>query len=310
MSYPSAGQAQPGVGTEWRANARGRSRRRNVARVLDRAMILFGVLFFGLFAVMPFVYMVSGSFKTLNEVLRGFPSIIPEQPTLTNYHYALFGNDLVQTSYPLNVRNSLSIAAMTVALVMVIALPAALVLARRQFWWTTLLSGWVRVAQVVSGIIVLIPTFLILRNLDLVDNLLGVSLAESIPLSAFAIWILTSFIREIPFALDEAAEIDGAGQWQRLLYIIIPLARPGIVGVTLLVFLGSWNDFLNPLILLSDPNKYTIMIGLNTYIGMGGQIEWGRLLCVCTMSCIPPALLIIFAERHIVRGLSAGAIKE
>lgn len=305
MAYHLARREATGM-----TDARARSRRRRLVRALDRAMILAGVLFFGLFAAMPFVYMISGSFKTLDEVLSGFPTIIPQRPTLDNYHYALFGNDLVQTSYPLNVRNSLAVAAMTLAIVMAIALPAALVLARRHFWWTTLVSGWVRVAQVVSGIIVLIPTFLILRNLDLVDTLFGVSLAETIPLSAFAIWILTSFIREIPTALDEAAEIDGASHWQRLLYIIIPLARPGIVSVMLLVFLGSWNDFLNPLILLSDPNKFTIMIGLNTYIGMGGQIAWGRLLCVCVMSCIPPVLLIIFAERHIVRGLSAGAVKE
>ena len=292
------------------AHSRRRSRRRLAGKLGDRAILVLGLIFFGLFALMPFVYTISGSFKNLSEVLSGFPTIIPQHPTLANYRYALFGNDLVQTSYPLNVRNSLTIAAMTVAIVMAIALPAGLVLARQQFWWTTLVAGWVRVAQVVGGIIVLIPTFLILQNLNLVDNLFGVSLAETIPLSAFAIWILTSFIREIPLALDEAAEIDGANQWQRLLYIIVPLARPGIVSVVLLVFLGSWNDFLNPLILLSDPSKFTIMIGLNTYIGMGGAIQWGRLLCVCAMSCIPPVLLIIFAERHIVRGLSAGAIKE
>ncbi|MGH2387075.1 MAG: hypothetical protein ACRDIE_02635, partial [Chloroflexota bacterium] len=141
MSYPSARRERPALSEEWRVTARGRSRRRIAAGLLDRLTILVGVLLFGLFALMPFVYMISGSFKTLNEVLSGFPSIIPQQPTLTNYHYALFGNDLVQTSYPLNVRNSLTIAAMTVALVMAIALPAALVLARRQFWWTTLLSG-------------------------------------------------------------------------------------------------------------------------------------------------------------------------
>lgn len=300
----------PRGGNRAPAGMQRRTPRRIVGRMLDRALVLTGIIFFGFFAMAPFVYMISGSFKSLDEVLSGFPAIIPRQPTLANYRYALFGNDLVQTSYPLNVRNSLAIAAMTVTIVMAIALPAGLVLARQRFWWTTLVSGWVRVAQVVGGIIVLIPTYLILRELHLVDNLLGVSLAETIPMSAFAIWILASFIRDIPTALDEAAEIDGASQWQRLRYLIIPLARPGIVSVILLVFLGSWNDFLNPLILLSDPNKFTIMIGLNTYIGMGGQIQWGRLLCVCTMSCIPPVLLIIFAERHIVRGLSAGAIKE
>ncbi len=274
------------------------------------ALMALGIVFFTLFSVFPFIFMISGSFKTLFEIMSGFPSIIPRFPTLDNFHYALFGTGLVQTSYPLNVRNSLAIGTMTVAISMAISLPAALVLARQSFWWTTLVSGWIRIAQVVGGIVVLIPLYLILRDIHLVNTLLGVSLAEAIPGSAFGIFILSSFIRQIPTDLDDAAEIDGASQFQILRHVIIPLARPGILSVVLLVFLLSWNDFLNPLVLLQDPNNYTITIGLNTYFGMGGQVEWGRLLAVCVMSCIPPVLLIIFAERHIVRGLAAGALKE
>lgn len=287
-----------------------RDRRRTLSGVLDTAMVILGVIFFAGFALFPLIYMVSSSFKTLTEILTGFPSILPRNLTLDNYHYVLFGNDLVQTNYPLNVRNSLEIAAITVVLVMAISLPAALSLARYRFWWTTLLSGWVRVAQVVGGIIVIIPLYVILRDLHLVNTLLGVSAAEAIPGSAFSIWVLASFIRQIPTDLDDAASIDGAGSLQILRYVIIPLTRPGIVSVVLLVFLLSWNDFLNPLVLLSDPNNYTITIGLNTYVGMGGQTEWGRLLTACVLSCVPPVLLVVFAERYIVRGMAAGALKD
>lgn len=287
-----------------------RARRLMVGQVLEYALVALGLAFFTLFALFPFIFMLSGSFKSLVEIMSGFPSVIPRFPTLANFHDVLFGNNLVQTSYPLNVRNSMAIGAMTVAISMAIALPAALVLARQRFWWTTLVSGWVRIAQVVGGIVVLIPLYLVLRDFHLVNTLLGVSLAEAIPGSAFGIFILSSFIRQIPTDLDDAAEIDGANQWQTLRHVIIPLARPGILSVVLLVFLLSWNDFLNPLVLLQDPNNYTITIGLNTYFGMGGQVEWGRLLAVCVLSCIPPVLLIVFAERHIVRGLAAGAVKE
>ncbi len=290
--------------------AGGLLRRQHLAGLADGLVVAAGMIFFAAFALFPFAYMISGSFKTLTEIMSGFPSLLPSNPTLENYHYALFGNDLVQTSYPLNVRNSLAIAVMTVALVMVISLPAALALARYRSWWTTLLSGWVRVAQVVGGIIVIIPLYIILRDLHLVNTLLGVSVAQMIPGSAFSIWVLSSFIRQIPTDLDDAASMDGAGNLQILRHVIIPLTRPGIVSVILLVFLLSWNDFLNPLVLVNDPTNYTITIGLNSYVGLGGQTEWGRLLCVCVMSCIPPVLLIIAAERHIVRGLAAGALKE
>lgn len=290
--------------------ARTHARRLTVGQVLEYALVALGLTFFTLFALFPFIFMLSGSFKSLVEIMSGFPAVIPQFPTLANFHDVLFGNSLVQTSYPLNVRNSLAIGVMAVAISMAIALPAALVLARQRFWWTTLVSGWVRIAQVVGGIVVLIPLYLVLRDFHLVNTLLGVSLAEAIPGSAFGIFILSSFIRQIPTDLDDAAEIDGANQWQTLRHVIIPLARPGILSVVLLVFLLSWNDFLNPLVLLQDPDNYTITIGLNTYFGMGGQVEWGRLLAVCVLSCIPPLLLIVFAERHIVRGLAAGAVKE
>jgi multiple sugar transport system permease protein len=200
---------------------------------------------------------------------------------------------------------------MTVAITMAIALPAALALARYRFWWTTLLSGWVRIAQVVGGIIMIIPLYIVIRDLGLVNTLPGVSVAEAIPGVAFSTWILSSFIRQIPTDLDDAAGIDGAGSLQILWHVIMPLIRPGIVSVVILVFLQqSWNDFLNPLVLLNDPNNYTITIGLQTYIGMSGQAEWGRLMAVCVLSCIAPVLLIIFADRHIIRGLASGAIKE
>jgi multiple sugar transport system permease protein len=292
--------------------ARPRGRRITPAGLLDGAVVAIGMIFFASFALFPFVYMVSASFKSLPEILTGFPSIVPRYPTLNNYRYALFGNNLVQTSYPVNVRNSLIIAVMTVAITMAISLPAAFALARCRFWWTTLLSGWVRVAQVVGGIIMIIPLYIVIRDLQLVNTFLGVSLAETIPGAAFATWILASFVAQIPTDLDDAAAIDGAGSLQTLWHVIIPLIRPGIVSVVILVFLlQSWNDFLNPLILLSDPSNYTITIGLNTYVGMSGQTtQWGQLMCVCVLSCIIPALLIIFADRHIIRGLASGAIKE
>jgi multiple sugar transport system permease protein len=304
---------RPGSGHDGRVDSRaGQSarRRRAVFRTVDRTILILGIIFFAAFALFPFAIMVSGSFKALDEINRGFPSILPQAPTLNNYKNVLGGNDLVQTSYPLNIRNSLIIAVITVILTMAISLPAALILARHKFWWTTVLSGWVRIAQVVGGIIVIIPLYLILRDLHLVNTFLGVSIAETIPGSAFGIWILTGFIRQIPKDLDDAASIDGAGQWTILRLVIIPLLRPGIVSVILCVFMLSWNDFLNPLILLEDPNLYTITIGLNTYIGQVGLVEWGRLLAVCVLSCIPPILLLAVAERHMVRGLTSGAVKE
>lgn len=274
-----------------------------------RLAIIFGVLFFGVITLFPLAYLLSGAFKDLGEIYSGFPSLIPRSPTLDNFRTLLFNNDLVQTNFVSDVRNSFMVAVMTIVFTMVISLPAAFVLARHHGVIITAVRGWVRIAQVVGGIVVLIPLYLILRQLGLVDTLVAVSLAETIPASAFSVWVLVAFIRQVPVDVEEAAHIDGAGNWRLLQKIILPLTRPGIVSVVLVVFLMSWNDFLNPLILLNDPSHFTVTIALYTFIGQPGQIEWGQLLAFSILGVLPPLLVTVFAERHIIRGLVGGAVK-
>jgi ABC-type glycerol-3-phosphate transport system permease component len=112
-----------------------------------------------------------------------------------------------------------------------------------------------------------------------------------------------------PYEIEEAARIDGAGEWGVLRRVVVPLIRPGMTSVVLVVFLISWCDFLNPLVLLNNPGQYTVTVALYTYIGEAGQTLWGQLLAFGLLACIPPLIVIILAERHIVRGLVAGAVK-
>jgi multiple sugar transport system permease protein len=198
---------------------------------------------------------------------------------------------------------------MTIAISIVMALPAAFVIARQRGVMVTLVSGWVRLAQVVGGIAVIIPLYLILRELHLVNTLLGVSLAEAIPCSAFATWVLVSYVRQIPVEIEEAAILDGAGNWQVVLYVVLPLIRPGLLSVVLVVFFISWNDFLGPLILINDPERYTVTVALFTFIGQVGQVDWGTLLAFATLACLPAVVVIVLAERHLVSGLVAGSGK-
>ena len=116
-------------------------------------------------------------------------------------------------------------------------------------------------------------------------------------------------MRQVPYEIEEAARIDGAGEWGVLRRVVVPLIRPGMTSVVLVVFLISWCDFLNPLVLLNNPGQYTVTVALYTYIGEAGQTLWGQLLAFGLLACIPPLIVIILAERHIVRGLVAGAVK-
>jgi multiple sugar transport system permease protein len=276
----------------------------------NRIVILVGSLCFVGFALYPLVYLLSGALKSQTEIYSGFAHLFPKHVTLTNFHQLLFVNSNTEgISFFTAARNSIFIALMTIAFTVAVAVPAAFVLARRQTWFTALVRGWARLAQVVGGIVVIIPLFLILHRLHLINTLVGVSLAETIPASAFGIWVLTAFVRQVPYEIEEAARIDGAGEWGVLRRVVIPLIRPGMTSVVLVVFLISWCDFLNPLVLLNNPGQYTVTVALYTYIGQAGQTLWGQLLAFGLLACIPPLIVIILAERHIVRGLVAGAVK-
>jgi multiple sugar transport system permease protein len=286
------------------------SRPRRKRSLANRIAILVGSLCFVGFALYPLAYLLSGALKSQGEIYSGFAHLFPKHPTLTNFHQLLFVNNNTQgISFFTAAKNSIFIALMTIAFTVAVAVPAAFVLARRQTWFTAMVRGWARLAQVVGGIVVIIPLFLILHHLHLINTLVGVSLAETIPCSAFGIWVLTAFVRQVPYEIEEAARIDGAGEWGVLRRVVVPLIRPGMTSVVLVVFLISWCDFLNPLVLLNNPGQYTVTVALYTYIGEAGQTLWGQLLAFGLLACIPPLIVIILAERHIVRGLVAGAVK-
>ncbi len=301
---PPGQVARPGLGSAAPARAR---RKRSVG---NRVVILVGALCFVGFALYPLAYLVSGALKSQSEIYSGFAHLLPKHATFANFHKLLFANTNGEgISFFTAARNSVFIALMTIAFTVAVAVPAAFVLARRQTWFTALVRGWARLAQVVGGIVVIIPLFLILHHLHLINTLVGVSLAETIPTSAFGIWVLTAFVRQVPYEVEEAARIDGAGEWGVLRRVVVPLIRPGLTSVVLVVFLISWCDFLNPLVLLNNPGQYTVTVALYTFIGQPGQTLWGQLLAFGLLACVPPLIVIILAERHIVRGLVAGAVK-
>jgi ABC-type Fe3+ transport system permease subunit len=117
---------------------------------------------------------------------------------------------------------------------------------------------------------------------------------------------LAAFVQQLPDDIEEASRIDGAGEWRVLRRVVVPLIRAGITSVVLVVFVISWCDFLNPLVLLNNPGRYTVTVALYTYIGQPGQTLWGQLLAFGLLGCVPPLLVIILAERYIVRGIAAG----
>ncbi len=207
------------------------------------ALVLY-ILFLGF----PLLWMLSVSFKGPRELVQLYPSLIPADMTFENYRVAFSENDLIHSAF-----NSFKVAVATALITTSIALPAAYVLARRKGLISKLGLGWILLSQMFPLILIIIPLFLLLRDLKLTDTHVGLVLVYVVWALPFILWMLQSYVRGIPRDLEEAASVDGATRFQILYGIVAPLLLPGIVVTTLFAFIFSWNEFFFALVHPPDP---------------------------------------------------------
>jgi len=263
------------------------------------ALALF-ILFLG----SPLLWMLSVSFKGPRELVELYPSLIPGEPTLENYRTALTENDLVQSAV-----NSFKVALITALLTTAIGLPAAYVLARRRGLLSRLGLGWILLSQMFPLILIIIPLFLLLRDLSLTDSHTGLILVYMVWALPFILWMLQSYVRGIPRDLEEAATVDGATRPQILIGIIAPLLAPGIVVTTLFAFITAWNEFFFALVLLQTPDLTTLPVKLARFVGIEGIVRLGPLAASALLATLPSLVLFTIIQRWLTRGLLSGAVK-
>jgi multiple sugar transport system permease protein len=252
----------------------------------------------------PLLWMLSISFKGPRELVELYPSFVPNAPTLENYRIALEDNDLVQSAV-----NSFKIAVATALVTTVIGLPAAYVLARQRGLLTSLGLGWILLSQMFPLILIIIPLFLLLRDLELGDSHIGLILVYAVWALPFILWMLQSYVRGIPKDLEEAARVDGATRRQILVGIIAPLLAPGIVVTTLFAFITAWNEFFLALVVLQSSDLYTLPLRLKQFVGIEGIVALGPLAAASLLATLPSLVLFAVIQRWLTRGLLSGAVK-
>lgn len=252
----------------------------------------------------PLLWLLSTAFKSTKEIALGATSLIPKAPTLSNFSAAIDKADLLQASL-----NSLQVAIGTTILTVLLALPAAYGLARFRTVLRPVTMGWVLVSQVFPTILVIIPLFLILKQFQLVDSLVGLTIVYVVFTMPFCLWMLMGFVSNIPRELEEAAAIDGAGRLRILVSIVFPLLRPGVVATALFAFISSWNEFLFALVLMQTPDKVTLPLTLSRFVGAEGQVQLGALAAAALLATIPSLLFFALIQRRLTSGLLSGAVK-
>ncbi|TDD26211.1 carbohydrate ABC transporter permease [Nonomuraea diastatica] len=252
--------------------------------------------------VSPFLWQLSTSLKSVQEdIYTRTPSFLPQQPTLANY--AEVAETIPVWSYA---ANSLVVAAIVVAGNAVGATIAGFALAKLRFRGAKLLLGLFLATLVLPGEVTIVSQYVTVRSLGLADTLLGVALPGAIGM--LNVLLMRTAFQAIPREMDEAAIIDGATAWQRLRHIGLPNVRGMLSVVTIFVFIGAWDDFLWPLIVLTDPANYTLTVGLQYLNGTFSANP--RLIAAGTMISFLPIVIVFAAlQRFFFRGVEEGAIK-
>jgi len=252
----------------------------------------------------PVYWMVLTSLRTDAEVARTPPQLLP-----TGIDFSAYSDVLSNPTVTNAIVDSLVLAVGTMLLTLLLAVPAAYALARKRVRGVTWVLLLLLVTQLLPGIAVATPLFILFRQLALLNTYLGLMLAIATLTVPFAILILRPFFLRIPRELEAAALVDGCRPLGAFIRVILPISRPGIVTVGVLSFLLAWGEFLFVLSLTTTNDIQPLTIALTTFSSAEGT-EWNRVMAVATIVAIPIALVFVGLQRYVVGGLTLGGIKE
>lgn len=262
------------------------------------------VIIIGIFAAFPVIWTFLTSLKRNEDVVTKTLQYIPTNPTLENY-----GELWSRTSFVTLFGNSAIITVMTVSICLVIGATTAYALSRYRFPGRGAMMMVFLLIRMFPMVLMLVPLFIILRNLGLLNSRFGLALVYTTFLLPISIWMIKGFLDAIPIDLEEAARIDGASRAGVIVRIVLPLAAPGIAATAVLISIASWNEFMFALMFTSNEQSQTWPVGLHLLVGGEFNLPWGLLSAGGIISVIPIIIFFVLAQNSIVRGLTQGAVK-
>ncbi len=264
----------------------------------------FAVICYIIFLGFPFVWMFTTSLKSPFELLQLDQSFLPKSFYWQNYQDIMEKRGLLNSA-----KNSTIIALITTVITTIFAVPAGYAIARLRKVFSGAATGWILISQVFPVSLVIIPLFMAVRRLGLLDTIWGLILVYLVAALPFALWMLKGYVASIPMDLEEAGAMDGASSFQILRRIVFPLLLPGIVATALFTFLNSWNEFFFALVLIQSPENETLPLTLARFMGSEGQVLLGPLAAGAFLATIPSLLIFGIMQRKLASGLLAGAVK-
>lgn len=270
---------------------------------LEKLVLGLGILGALLFSIAPYAWFASIAFKPQVEITAIPPLLLPHQLTLESLRATIYEYGLLDF-----IKNSVIVATLTTFVCVAVASPAAYALARLDMPFRRMILLGILSVAMFPQISVAGPVWRILRALGWLNTYQGLIIpyvALTLPL---AVWILANFFRELPRELEEAAKIDGANLFQTLALVIMPLAAPGLFTAAILTFVYAWNEFFFALLIMSERKVQTLPVGIALFPGEY-TMPWGEIAAASTVAAIPLIVLVLFFQKRIISGLTAGAVK-
>jgi ABC-type glycerol-3-phosphate transport system permease component len=275
---------------------------RQFKRILVDILLYSVLIIVSLFMILPFVWMLSTSFKLAADIFGYPPRFIPDNPVLDNYTYVIFTKQAMRYLY-----NTAVIATLSTIATLFFSTLAGYAFAKYDFPGKKGLFAFLLATMVIPGAVMMVPAFIIIRKIGWVDTIWPLIIPGAA--SAFWIFFFRQFISTISNDVMDAARMDGASEFRIYWNIILPIISPAITGMGLIMFMASWNAYQGPRIYLKSADKMVMTQAIMSMQGSAGFTAWGEYMALSVISLIPLLIIFLVFQRRIVEGVMAGAIK-
>ena len=275
----------------------------NVKELARRAFVYIGAAFLAFVCGFPLVWMIITSVKPSGEILSPEFRLLPTAPTL-----AAYGRLITQTEFVTFFTNSFIVSLATTLITILVGTLAAYAVTRYEFLGRRTFSTTILFVYMFSPIMIIVPLYVVLRSLGLINTRAGLVLSYTTFALPFCLWMLRSFFKSIPIDLEFAALVDGASRAQAVWHVIMPLAFPGVVAVSVFTFLVAWNDYLFARVLIASSGLKTLPVGVQDMVDASAT-DWALLMAAGVLITLPVFLAFLFLQKYLIAGWGTGGIK-
>lgn len=270
-----------------------------------KCLVTVFVLAVTLLLILPFLWMISTSFKEADEVFSSIPKWLPREFSFKSY--VSIWRRKYFTNYFIN---SLIVSGFTMIVALFVAMFTGYGISRFTFKGKVFFSALLIVVQMFPSMLLLIPLYMIMNRLGLLNTHVSMIVAYTTFAMPFCSWMIKGYFDTIPVSLEESARMDGCSRLGILFKIIMPLAAPGVVTVAMFAFVLSWQEYLYAMTFARTERMRTLTVGIALMQGQHGSVDWGQIMAGSVIACLPGLLLFTYLEKYLVQGFTMGAVKE